>query len=644
MQHREGLVIVPGAAFGNPIYSVTRFDDATPFADDPNLYVIGAGGHLYLGSINGPFPQVDTGYSGDPLSFVSATPPQSPQPWLFVADEDRMRKLDANGNIFQFGIAAPTGEPTSVLQSLGINVVWRFVPLGGPPVTTVGTYTTSTLAVVARVNTTVDQHLFDDGAAPGYVSIVPVSMAGINAPMLLTVNGDTANPMAVQATTIAVTATTIQAILYDAGSTGLCSIQPVGSLGTGQLTGHTIRDQFAAAGIAYAVPRGTEASGPGLPTAPDPKGSLTFIQPDFPVNCLISLGNTETVRILSVAVGRDGLQSFRCKTTSTHVAGESIVGLPAFRGYRATDIANGNTLVDYTQPFTITPPEVPDTAPEGTVAQATGGIRVFFPAGANLAQINGRATRPDDDIYVAIKASRAGQLNTVRVYLSVEPLTGPIQPTDFTQNYFFFEWRQSDIAAAIQNVNTQDVATIQQVRATVVSNDQLNAQTGTAVHRSATGAKRDPHPTPADQAASQQLALGNNQWLAMHCKVRDLIRIGTDSTKTLANITGAEVLVNIHEDTAVDLVVDGVWLAGGYDLEVSGAGSPMVYRSRYRSSVTGGRSNPSPQVRAGIIPQRQAILVTSVQSNDSQVDLVDWFRFGGSLARWAYVRTVRIPT
>ncbi len=309
LQARVGLTVVAGAAFGSAIHTLERFDDPTPFATVPHLYVVGAGVNLYDGAVGGgAYPQIDTGYSGDPLSLVEATPPQSPQPWIYVADRSRMRKVNANGKVYVWGLAPPTDEPSAVVQALGVNVIDNFF-LNGNQWMNAGTQAGG-LGPVLRVNTSISQILYDSGAS-GYASVVPVDPTNIHESMLLSV-GAGLETVAVTETTIAVASTTIAAIIYDAGTTGLCTIQPAGSLGVGQLEGPSLSDYNTRAGLIIAVPIGIEAGGIGTGVPPPPSTVPTprIRQIDFPVNAVVSLGGaTETVRILSVAVGKDGVHA-----------------------------------------------------------------------------------------------------------------------------------------------------------------------------------------------------------------------------------------------------------------------------------------------------------------------------------------------
>lgn len=150
----------------------------------------------------------------------------------------------------------------------------------------------------------------------------------------------------------------------------------------------------------------------------------------------------------------------------------------------------------------------------------------------------------------------------------------------------------------------------------------------------------DPNRATALLATSRQLAIGNDQWIDLRCKVSDLIRVGTDPTRTLAHVNAVEILITLEGTTdPVTVSYGAAWLAGGRGPDVGDTGLPYVYCYRYRSSTTGAVSNPSSASRGGVVPRRQRVTLTGVQSTDPQVDLVDWFGFGGALTAWTYLGT-----
>lgn len=625
LQTRGGLVAISAAALADlTVHSPGRLNDPTAFNGGTTaIRVLGAGTNVYWGGVNGPFVALDSGYSGDPLAFHEATPPRSPQPWLYIADRSRQRKVKNDGTNYPIGIAQPNLAPAVALAAPGTTIISDF---GSAAAWTAAGTVAAAPANENRVNTTIAAILYDTGNT-GWASISATANTFINEGVLLVLGA--AETVLVTRTTIAVASTTIGSIIYDSGTSGLCTIQPAASLGVGQLESPPLSVYENRAGYAVARP---QAEGP--PRAPGSTDLTARIrQMDFPVDCLITLGGaTETVRILSVAVGADGVQSFRCSTANTHAAGNTITGVTAFRAYLTTTRAATNTIVGAAINNVLTP--VTASTP------MTGGVQAVL--AVDLSLINGRATLEDDDLHLSIRVNRLTEVQSIRMYFDVDAATN-----DFLHNYFFFEWHANDIVAAIQATNAAQVTTLVGVQTTAVTNTQLsdalpprNQDGGGSGRRGEdrgveTIVNPNTNKLPVDSTAAQ-LGLGNDQWIELKCKVRDLVRVGADTSRTLANVAGVEVLIGATSATALTIHYDSLWLGGGFGPDVGNIGQPFVYCYRYRSTATGARSNPSPPSRAGVLPRRGRVSATGTQSADTQVDVVDWFRFGGTLTRWTY--------
>lgn len=137
IEPRPGLVQINGAALAAPVHSYRRLNDPNPNAVQDFTRVVGAGTNLLAGRTNpvATTPPV-TNLSGNPFTSVPLRPDQSPEPWLYVADYDSaqpggtrtMFKVRTDGTVFQWGIAAPVGQPTpsAVGGSLIGTYAWRF--------------------------------------------------------------------------------------------------------------------------------------------------------------------------------------------------------------------------------------------------------------------------------------------------------------------------------------------------------------------------------------------------------------------------------------------------------------------------------------------------------------------------------------
>lgn len=88
-------------------------------------YFVGVDQTLRRGSA-GVLTTVDSGYSGDPLTLVPYRPPMSGEPWLFVADRSRMRKVRMDGLDLPIGLPAPTLLPVPALDVEQKTIIANF--------------------------------------------------------------------------------------------------------------------------------------------------------------------------------------------------------------------------------------------------------------------------------------------------------------------------------------------------------------------------------------------------------------------------------------------------------------------------------------------------------------------------------------
>lgn len=477
IQPRSGIQILDSAGAGSGITALARLNDPTAFATlHATRFASAANGKVYSQNpaiIPSPLVQVDTGYNAHPVCFVTAAPPQSPRPYLYMANGARMRKINTDATLYPIGLAQPLLPPVVTLGQPGVTVISELdvaascAPAGAAA---------GAVSNVTRVNTTIAAILYDAGAS-GYCSINPTSAAAIGAGSRLLIAA--AETVVVDEFIPAIASTTIGQIVYDVGTSGLCWIQPVGSLGTGQLDPVPYATYLVRAGATTSVRIDPATiAGPlefGLPPdlAPQASAPRTRVV-DFPVNGLVTLGGaTETVRILAIAPGPDGIQAFRCLAANTHAAGDAITGLPTIRAYTTGTRAATNTLVENAVTNTITA-----TVPSGgSQVGVVGGISSAV--AINGALINGRATLADDILHLSIKINNLTYVESIRVYLDVDALGAGVG-TAFLQNYYIAEWRASDIVAAIQATNAAPVDTITDALPIAVINDQVDPGPGNA--------------------------------------------------------------------------------------------------------------------------------------------------------------------
>lgn len=629
MEQRPGLGTALYAALDQTlVHSLKRLNDPSPGAANAFLRLIGAGTKLYA---NGG-AAIDTGYSGNPLSFVPYRPDQSVQPWMYVADGNKLVKVRSDKTVYSVGVAPPNVAPSAALAAPSYATIDNLTAVGA----WVNAGTAGALAAGARTNTTITAILYDSGNT-GWASIRPVLLDdNIQPGAAITINsgGGTAETVYIQEVSNAAVSTTIAAIVYDSGATGMCTITPtIGVADPGVPDYDYIPSGDTTLPYIYDVTSGQMVVNPeyrGL-RRPVRQVHIAALQ----VNSLVLLNsggaNQEYVRILSVTPGPDGTASFRCSCVNTHVAAETVTSVPSFRVYCANTHAAAETL-------TL-------NAVSSTVTAGAGYISVT--AGYNLGYIGSRPIQPDDLIHVSIKIDNLENLIEGRLILDVDPSTN-----DFAHNALYVVFRPNDFARVVAGSVTQIAGQQQAIQAAFVTGIDYTDPNNT--RRLAPARSNVIYTDPdADMTGGPgggggrvdspggeglgQTGTGSNQWHEFFFRAGDFLRLGTDKSRTLANVAAVRFQFQVSASTVVS--VSSLWEGGTYGPDVGLVGFPYLYRYRYRSSASGARSNLSPAMRSGVTPRRQQVNLTGTQSADAQVDKVDWYRWGGGLSQWTYIGT-----
>lgn len=117
---RPGLTAY--ATAGTNHHSVRRLNDPQ---NSTYTRVWGIDQSLYVGQA-GALAVVDAGYSGDPLTLLPHRPPLSGDPWMFVGDRSRMRKVRADGLDLPIGLPAPAAAPSAALGTKRFKTIANF--------------------------------------------------------------------------------------------------------------------------------------------------------------------------------------------------------------------------------------------------------------------------------------------------------------------------------------------------------------------------------------------------------------------------------------------------------------------------------------------------------------------------------------
>lgn len=401
---RPGQAPIYGTPLADPVHTVRRLNNLLPGAANPYVRILGAGTKLYTQYLNNVPTQIDTGYSGKPLSRVRYRPDQSTQSWLYLGDANKMAKVNADGLVRGIGLAPPTVAPTSTISSAALTII--------SDTDNAGVWANTGIAGAASLQqrvpgaTTASYVLYDSGAT-GFCCISP-STSGTNDSWLqpggrYSLSGSEVctalqvlNPIA---------ATTIAGIQYDSGSSGLCTIV------------------------------------------------LALLTAGLDRNSLIRINSAETVRVLSTSIGPDGLYSIRCSTTGTFSIGQSVTGLTCFRTHTFAAFSAGATIIGTSIQSTLTPTTTP--------VASVGKLTLTFPK--DLSNVSGQAVTSDDYIHISLRVDKPGNILFGRLLLDVDSTTN-----DFAHNLYQKEFRQSDfqsIASGTLNsvTGTQTAITASQV-------------------------------------------------------------------------------------------------------------------------------------------------------------------------------------
>src|SRR5262245_53059859 len=173
-RQRPGMISQVVANDNGAVYFLGRINDN--LAGTFRRIVATVNGNVYVDdAAHTALSSVDTGFSGKRYSSIIARPDRSPRPFLFLASDTRNSKFSTTGARSEWGISAPLNPPTVETQGLSYALIDNCDANTGWS-TVNGT---NPPTVTSRVNTTVTAILYNTGST-GIASIVPGSAANIN--------------------------------------------------------------------------------------------------------------------------------------------------------------------------------------------------------------------------------------------------------------------------------------------------------------------------------------------------------------------------------------------------------------------------------------------------------------------------------
>jgi hypothetical protein len=369
----------------------------------------------------------------------------------------------------------------------------------------------------------------------------------------------------------------------------------------------------------------------------------------IPVNqaaCDALIRNTtvgpENARIIAVTSGVDGTTSIRLSTSATWAAGNTVQIIPTIRFFTAATHTVGQTL---TKSFVRT-----------AVTAGTGSLTL--PDVIDLSVLgNGAAVSSSDYMHISMRVSDPSLVTELRVLIDVDATTN-----DFTRNYYWKAFRPSDLTPANATVQSLLATRTQIIQREIINTPftspqsflglpdtaELNADQLAFAELAQQQQQQQVNLQlqQLDVAISQQMDSGVSQWSELIFPVSELLRVGTDTARTLQNTQKVQIVAIVTG--GVDVDSDSWIIAGGFGPDTfPSTAVPYYYRYRARVISTNVPSNFSPASRYAANVVREALTITMPQyaapsgTSLSTADFVlDVERFGGEIPDWHYIGTI----
>lgn len=593
IEGRPGYVSVSPTLNPTQIHSIRRLNDESRIYSSAGFtYCVGVGSSLRAGQLSS-LASVATGFSGQPLSLIPFRPENSPSSWMYVYDADKQIKVRSDNTIRGVGTTPPKTAPfitygapaTAIVTDADVAADW--VEKGA----------TTALADADRPassNPTIASILYDSGNT-GWCIISPglngVSFwAGERMQVLIDEGGPDEELVVVREIHPAITDTTIQAVLYDSGTTGWCSV------------------------------------------------ALTNSPPYIARNSLFFC-NGEAIKVQAVIRSTDGTSyTIRCRTTTAFAPGMSVVGRVSWYVYCTKTHSPGEPIdakyVAATQPakgtgsaaFLYSRVGTVDTN-SGTITWVSGDKFATWRPGTTITinSVDYTIATIVDDETLTITGNAGSQSNVAYTVGALDASRASGRPISIADDYMHVSVFLSaptkvselnlyiDVDAGTTTVGVGGNAFTRNYWKWSFTQEQLNA------------------------FGPGSASIGS--WVEIVVPISSGVRFGGDLTRSFDTIKAMQ--IELVSSAACDYGVDSWYFFGTYGPTVQ-PNSPVgiVYQSRYRDTETGSASLPGPITRYDLFPLREQVLVTPEATNESGVDSIDVYRLGGTVSSMVYVGTV----
>jgi hypothetical protein len=617
------LVIRPGLinkyaggiiANKTPVHTLKRISDQS-----------GASAILYgvqdrlANDIGGVLTNVDGTYSGNPLTIIPWRPTSAIKSYAYIYDSSRQRKLAVDSTTSHpIGIDPPFQPPTAELKDKFWGLIDPFSSAASWNNLDGAIITAAPLAVNKRQNAVAITRSVLDSGTSGWQCVQPASLSDIGPGERLDVTfaGPTVEDCLVAEVYRGSSATTIESISYETGSSGTAVIQPV-------------------------VP------------------SKEFVR-----NALVAInsggGSQEWVRIIEVMTGYDGKDSFRCVLANSHAAAESLQVVSSFRTFASANIGTGGASV-----FTAYGLDIANNSVAGKGWFQRTGLALDLTRIPDQFHTHNTPFTDEDYFHISLKCADWSNIAMVRVLFDINGDTGA---TCTTKNAYYYAIEQSKLVASSKGDETPtDVQRSRlsdsnirvpldeavRFRGEEGAGQNLNDRLARRDARDAAEVARDqktsdlndqkPPSGTTSGAPSAQGGTGDNQWAEVRWKRGEMFRIGSDLAKGWQNVTGIRIEITWKSATGTVVTLDSLTCYGGGAPDIGDLAFPYGYRYRYRDSTTGAVSDYSPSTRYGVLAYRNDVAVVVWGIDTNQADKIDIERDGGLQVGWCYVGTIDNP-
>lgn len=636
LRTRPGLTALSsGHSLGHSIF---RLND--PVLSDYG-YFCGVGNEVRFGKTT--LATLDAGWSGNPLTAIDSRPLRSPSPLIYIADSNKLRKYDVTGAGDNWGIAIPSARirtSTSISKMLVLTDCVVTTPTANTESGNVPGAPSNVWSLDVggsadtsgnRVNTTISQIHYDTGIT-GYCNIVPAAVTGTEFQpgmrIILDAGGASSIFVLVEQVFPAVKTTTISDIFYDSGAIGPATIV------------------------------------------------LANSSPGLIANNLIQVGASEIVRIEAVINGPANQPAVRVTLANTYTAGAPVAGFVNFRVF--DPIPAGHSIGQALQARYY----------QWTIGAAGASIGLKHNVQMDLSTLtfstDSSPVTEDDYVSIGIFIDDISKLVEGRLWICVDPqVTLAYTANDYTRDYYYYPFRASDLQTqagtsgvtqvqasgdVIQRSYIDEFNSMNQARMTQTVREYKDFRTGQVIdqetfdlYQRQTGGRASIvfrpqdrtievptenttgiNPNPSEQSGAWQIGSGFSRWYQLRFRIGDMIRVGTDKTRTLKDVTSMYVSFTVSGACVVRFSSTFILGGDGPDTmdDTDLNGRAYYYRAVGRNSVTGEISAPSAPTRAGVVTRRKRVQVSLPTTHpDPQVDKIDWYRYGGTLFEWRFIGT-----